>query len=179
MKIIVPVQTRSRGSTQQQAIPLPPNHSSRHAWLGEVVVVEACLCLIKHWVRLQAPREAWGQWRCFGRGTLLTSEKALGTAIACVQCCIDLLNPSVVSHNLCIWTQIFDSLSAASSLSSGFSSFHREPKSIKRLKTREINCRRIRELPTSLPRLCHLILKDKDVTVKAARRGYSTPPPRR
>ena len=76
MKIIVPVQTRSRGSTQQQAIPLPPNHSSRHAWLGEVVVVEACLCLIKHWVRLQAPREAWGQWRCFGRGTLLTSERA-------------------------------------------------------------------------------------------------------
>ena len=46
MKIIVPVQTRSRGSTQQQAIPLPPNHSSRHAWLGEVVVVEARLCLI-------------------------------------------------------------------------------------------------------------------------------------
>ena len=62
MKIIVPVQTRSRGSTQQQAIPLPPNHSSRHAWLGEV--------------RLQAQREAWGQWRCFGRGTLLTSERA-------------------------------------------------------------------------------------------------------
>ena len=46
MKIIVPVQTRSRGSTQKQAIPLPPNHSSRHAWLGEVVVVEARLCLI-------------------------------------------------------------------------------------------------------------------------------------
>ena len=31
---------------EQQAIPLPPNHSSRHAWLGEVVVVEARLCLI-------------------------------------------------------------------------------------------------------------------------------------
>ena len=92
-------------------------------------------------------------------------SRPLGTAIACVQCCIDLLNPSVVCHNLCIWTQIFDSLGAASSLSSGFSSLHREPKSIKRLKTREMNC--------------HLILKDKDVTVKAARRGYSTPPPRR
>ena len=106
-------------------------------------------------------------------------SRPLGTAIACVQCCIDLLNPSVVCHNLCIWTQIFDSLGAASSLSSGFSSLHREPKSIKRLKTREMNCRRIRELPTSLQRLCHLILKDKDVTVKAAQRGYSTPPPRR
>ena len=156
MKIIVPVQTRSRGSTQS---------------LEDIVNFR------------ESPfrcRSSYFMSNTRHLASLSNSpSRPLGTAIACVQCCIDLLNPSVVCHNLCIWTQIFDSLGAASSLSSGFSSLHREPKSIKRLKTREMNCRRIRELPTSLQRLCHLILKDKDVTVKAARQGYSTPPPRR
>ena len=70
MKIIVPVQTRSRGSTQQQAIPLPPNHSSRHAWLGEVVVVEARLCLI-------TGSDSRLRERLGGSGAvLLTSERA-------------------------------------------------------------------------------------------------------
>ena len=77
MKIIVPVQTRSRGSTQQQAIPLPPNHSSRHAWLGEVVVVEACLCLKKRQVRLQAQREAWGRGAVLGQGHVQLPRKPL------------------------------------------------------------------------------------------------------